>query len=190
MAYPSSLLTMRLLLLAAVGLAILFSPLVQAQATDSLQAVAPESAFRLDLAAIGLVSGVVAAYAIDEGLELVGVDSDNGAHLPILLLAYPAGVAAGVCMMGREWGLVGTCRGARRGAVRGALFGYGAGAIVAVILVGTSPGFDELAVGLFAGGLVALAGPPVGASLGYLVAPATLRQPDGSAPGLALRVRI
>lgn len=178
---------MRPLLLAAVGLAILPSPPSQAQVADSHQTAVLESAFRLDLAAAGLGAGLVVAYAVNQGLGIVGVDSDNDAHFPVMLLAYPAGVAAGVCMMGWEKGLTGTCRGAGGGAVRGALFGYGAGAIVAVILVGTSRGFDALA-GIFIGGLVAIVGPPVGASLGYSIAPTTVRQPDGSASGLALRI--
>lgn len=178
----------RHLIVSIAGLAILFPASGYAQAPDSLDSASPETVFRLDLVAIGLATGFAGGVAVGEGLSSIGVE--DGVRVPALLVAYPFGVAFGVCEMGRERKIEGTCRGALRGALRGVLVGYGAAAIVMVVATGSSGGFDALARGVFVGSLVGLAGPAVGASLGYSVVPATVRQTDGAANGVAVRIAL
>lgn len=167
----------------ALAMATLLSATAFAQAPDSL---GRPPALSLALVASGLAGGVVTVFVLDEVLSLAGVSDD--VRVPISMVTYPLGTSVGVYVAGRERGPDGTYGGAFRGALRGALFGYGAGAVVALAVVGTGRSFESVAAGVAVGLAVAMVGPPIGSALGYSVSAVSLRQPDGSAPGLSLRL--
>ena len=163
--------------------AILLSATALAQAPDSLQS---PPTLQPVLAVSGLAGGVVTVLVLDEVLSFAGVSDD--VRGPVWLVAYPLGASAGVYLAGREVEPNGTYGGAYRGALRGALLSYGAGAVVAVAVVGTSRSFDSVAAGLAVGLAGAMTGPPIGSALGYSVSAVSLRQPDGAAHGLAVHI--
>ena len=168
-----------------VVLAVLTLSTARAQTPDSLGA--PPS-FRADLAVAGVVGGLVAGLAVDQALAAVGVN--DGVRTPLFLVSYPLGASAGVYGAGRSLGIDGTYGRATRGALKGALLGYGAGAVVAAVLSVGADDLNDVGASLAVGALVAMAGPPLGAARAYRVAPVTVRTPTGLTSGIVVTIGI
>ncbi|MDX1418842.1 MAG: hypothetical protein R3181_02640 [Rubricoccaceae bacterium] len=148
----------------------------------------------------GLTAGVAAAALLGSTLDGAGAPPEVMA--PLALVAYPAGVAAGVYGTGRLLGLDGSFRSTLGDAALGTAVGVGAGA--AVLLVYSAVADPEasssvedvvvttaefLAVAALAGG-IAVSVPVIWAVRGVQAAPALARAPTGEAvAGVALRLR-
>ena len=144
------------------------------------------------LALGGIASGVLVTLTLDSALDRARVFS-GWPQASAAMISYPVGVSLGEHGVGLLLNVDGTYGRALGGALFGAPIGYAAGFATVFVLYPIAEaagvtGFGALGIAVIGGAIVAATVPAAFSARHYHVAPVRLRQPDGSASGLALRI--